>query len=227
MSQSSGPLPVIDRPDVEAVLVEVIVTEGRETQQSVLDGIAEHWRSRPWPGELLSASCYRSTDEKSVLTYAQWTSRTALDTSLGEERSISRPAPDGGVAGTSPRGAVPFQLYRVVRGGALTEPEPVPRCFPAAVFPMAGAEAARQWIDGLLAAEEETEGEERAYPGAIAANFHVSLDGSSVLVLSEWASEKEAADHIDEVIEPLLEAAGGGDAGARYTHCLTLSGPAV
>ncbi|SOD65583.1 hypothetical protein SAMN06297387_12262 [Streptomyces zhaozhouensis] len=223
MPQNSVSLPVIDRPDVHAASVEVIVAEGRETQQSVLDAVAADWRSRSWPRGLVSASSYRSTDERSVLTYVQWATREAVDRSLREDRN----EPGWGVAGASSRGPVPYRLYRVVRGGALTEPAPVPGCFPAAVFPMTGVEAARRWIDGLLAAEEETEGEDRAYPGAIAANFHVSLDGSSVLVLSEWASEKEAADHIDEVIEPLLEAAGGGDAGARYVHCLTLSGPDV
>ncbi|MFD9421086.1 MULTISPECIES: hypothetical protein [unclassified Streptomyces] len=68
---------------------------------------------------------------------------------------------------------MPFRLYRVVRGGRVTDADPVPECFPAAVFPMAGEEAARQ-----------------DYPGAIATNFPIGLDGGSVLVLSEWVSEK-------------------------------------
>ncbi|MFJ8974041.1 hypothetical protein [Streptomyces anulatus] len=226
MSQRTDALPLIDRDDVDAVLVEVISVEGPERQSAVADAIAAHWRSADWPAELVSVSCYTSTDGNSVLTYAQWLSRAALRESLRREGGVSRGEPDWGVAGARSQGAVPFQLYRVVRGGALTDPAPVPECFPAAVFPMAGVEAGRQWIDGLLAAEERAEGEERAYPGAIAANFHVGLDDGSVLVLSEWASEKEAAEHIDEVIQPLLEAAGGGDAGARYIHRLTFAGAA-
>lgn len=223
MPQSSTDLPVIDRPDIEVALVEMIGVDGPQRQQAVVDAVVAYWNSTDWPKELESVSCYRSTDGTSVLTYAQWSSRTALEDFQGPEGAAPRPEPGWGVAGARSRGPVPFQLYRVVRGGAITDPAPVPQCFPAATFPMAGGEAARRWIDGLLAAEEEAEGAERAYPGAIAANFHVGVDGGSVLVLSEWASEKEAADHIDEVIEPLLEAAGGGDAGARYTHCLTLT----
>ncbi|MCB5909986.1 hypothetical protein [Streptomyces pinistramenti] len=226
MSHLPDALPLIDRKDVDAVLVEMITTGGPEGQRSVTAAVTSHWQSHEWPAELVSASCYTSTDGNSVLLYAQWSSREALHASLRQEGSISRGAPHRDVTGARSQGAVPFQLYRVVRGGAITDPAPVPECFPAAVFPMAGVEAARQWIDGLLAAEEDAEGEERAYPGAIAANFHVSLDGGSVLVLSEWASEKEAAEHIDEVIQPLLEAAGGGDAGARYTHRRTLTSPA-
>ncbi|MCC2280444.1 hypothetical protein LKL35_34290 [Streptomyces sp. ET3-23] len=220
-------LPVIDRPDVEAVLVEIVTADGPGLQQDVANAMAAHWKTAEWPRELVSVSCYRSTDGSSVLAYAQWSSRVALQDSLQQEGSISRPTPVWGPGSVRSLGPVPYQLYRVVRGGAIPQPAPVPECFPAAVFPMAGVEAARQWIDGLLAAEEAAEGEERAYPGALAANFHVSQDGSSVLVLSEWASEKEAADHIDEVIEPLLEAAGGGDAGARYTHWLTLTEPEI
>jgi hypothetical protein len=225
MSRTSGSLPEFDRREVDAVVVEIITAENPESQQAAVDAISRHWRSSAWPGELVSASCFRSTDEKSVLTYSQWTSRAALGSSLCAESSILRPQAGWGIPGTVSPGPMAFELYRVVRGGAVDDSEAVPECFPAAVFPMAGVEAAKEWIDGLLAAEEEAEGEERDYPGAIAANFHVGLDAGSVLVLSEWASEKEAADHIDEVIEPLLEAAGGGDAGARYVHCLTLSGP--
>lgn len=225
MSRTLGTLPEFDLPEVDAVLVEMITTKNSESQQAAVDAIHRHWRSSTWPGELVAVSCFRSTDEKSVLTYAQWTNRAALGDSLRDESGISRPRSGWEIEGATSEGPMRFELYRVVRGGAVNDPELVPECFPAAVFPMAGVQAAKEWIDGLLAAEEEAEGEERDYPGAIAANFHVGLDTGSVLVLSEWASEKEAADHIDEVIEPLLEAAGGGDAGARYVHCLTLSAP--
>ncbi|MEU7147194.1 hypothetical protein AB0B79_06850 [Streptomyces sp. NPDC039022] len=227
MTKSSGELPVIDHPDVEAALVEIFEVAGPEAQESATSEIFAHWKASTWPTELVSANCYRSTDGKSLLTYTQWSSRKVLENSFQQDHGIIHLTRGRELAGARTKGAKAFQLYRVVRGGAITDPAPVPQCFPAAVFPMRGVQAARDWIDGLLAAEEKAEGEERAYPGAIAANFHVSLDGTSVLVLSEWASEKEAAEHIDEVIEPLLEAAGGGDAGARYTHSFTLRPPSA
>ncbi|MFC3979706.1 hypothetical protein [Streptosporangium jomthongense] len=225
MFRTADSLPVIDRPDAAAVCVEVISVGGADGQGAVVDATAAHRRSRPWPAELLSFSCYVSTDGDSVLTYAQWSSREAALNALREEEDGPQEGPYLGVEGARSLGAVPYRLYRVVRGGAITEPEPVPECFPAAVFPMPGEDAACRWIDDLLASEEEVEGEERAYPGAIAANFHVGLGDGGVFVLSEWASEKEAAEHIEEVIQPLLDQAGGGDAGARYTHALTLTGP--
>lgn len=225
MPHTPGTPPVISRPDVEAVLVEMIATEDAEAQHRALDAVRDHWSSAPWPEELVAASGFSSTDGGSVLTYQQWASRGALLGARRAEGGIADRAPGLDGPGAAAQGPTPFRLYRVVRGGAVPDPAPVPACFPAAVFPIGGEDAARKWIDGLLAAEEENEGGDRAYPGAIAANFHVGLDGGGVLVLSEWVSEQEAADHIDEVIAPLLDAAGGGDAGARYTHRFTHSGP--
>ncbi|MFI8810978.1 MULTISPECIES: hypothetical protein [unclassified Streptomyces] len=227
MTFESAGLPVIDRPDVTVALVEVVAVDGREGQRAATDAISAHWRSGVWPAELVSLSCYASTDGAWVLTYAQWSSDEALHGSLRQETGVSRGGPVWEAVGARPSGAVPFRLYRVVRGGRVTDTDPAPECFPAAVFPMAGEEAARGWIDGLLASEEATEGADRDYPGAIAANFHIGLDGGSVLVLSEWVSEKEAADHIEEVIQPLLDQAGGGDPGALYAHCLTLESPEI
>ncbi|MFI8433228.1 hypothetical protein ACIGJO_05705 [Streptomyces sp. NPDC079020] len=227
MAFESAGLPVIDRPDATVALVEVVAVDDRDVQRAATDAISAHWRSGAWPADLVSLSCYASTDGAWVLTYAQWSSDAAMRDSLRQEKGVSRGGPVWESVGARPTGAVPFRLYRVVRGGAVTEADPLPECFPAAVFPMGGEEAARGWIDGLLASEEETEGADRDYPGAIAANFHIGLDDGSVLVLSEWVSEKEAADHIQEVIQPLLDQAGGGDPGALYAHCLTLEAPEI
>jgi quinol monooxygenase YgiN len=88
---------------------------------------------------------------------------------------------------------------------------------------MNGGDTARAWVDGLLGTEEKTVGEDRAYPGAIAANFHVSSDDTGIFLLSEWASEAEALVHIKAEIEPLLEYMGQAEAGAgrRYAFHAT------
>ncbi|MGI5151548.1 hypothetical protein ACQEVC_35185 [Plantactinospora sp. CA-294935] len=228
MSTPSAVQPVINRPDVTTVLVAEVITRGPERQRALAEAIVAHWQAIQWPSRLISLNCFVSTDGESVLTYAQWSSDEALSASLRDEGSVSRPpTPGWGIPGVQSPEPQRYRLYRVVRGGAITGPAPVARCFPAAIFKMENHEAARGWVDGLLASEEATEGEERDYPGAIAANFHISVDGTSVFLLSEWASEEEAVSHIAEVIEPILEQVGSGDtgAGARYQHHTSLVGP--
>jgi hypothetical protein len=210
MSAVRTAAPVIERPDVATALVDMVAAGDAARQQAIARDIVARWRCAPWPAGLVARNCFTSTDGKTVLTYAQWSSDDAL-------------ARAGG-----PGEAVAFRLYRVVRGGLVTDPAPVAACFPAAIFPMAGQDAARSWIDGLLDSEEAAEGSNREYPGAIAANFHISLDGTKVLVLSEWASEQEAVAHIEAVIDPLLEKMGSADVGSgdRFRHYVTLIDPA-
>lgn len=225
MTVASGVRPVIDRSDVDSVLVGIVSTGDRDRQRAAAEAVVAHWQTSRWPAGLVSLTCYTSTDGESLLTYAQWSAEDALRESLRDEAGISRGIPGWGVAGVGAFTPVPFRLYRIVRGSAVTSPAPVPECFPVAFFTMSDYASASQWIDGLLDAEVEAEGEERAYPGALAANFHISVDGTQVLVLSEWVSEEEAIAHIAAVWEPILEQVGG-DAGARYHHYLTVSGPA-
>lgn len=207
--------PAIDRPDSDCVLIRVVRTADPKHQEAVLASAAEFWASGTWPAGLLTVSCFASSDGTSVLSYAQWSSETAL------RRSLATDAPNPDMPGTEPGTTVPFRLYRVVRGTAVSE-HAAAECFPVAFFAMPDAATASRWVDGMLASEEAAEGEERAYPGALAANFHISLDGAQVMVLSEWLSEAEAVAHIEAVWEPILAAAGEGNTGARYRRVLTL-----
>ncbi|MFJ8686733.1 hypothetical protein [Micromonospora wenchangensis] len=213
MSTTVQDRPVIDRPDVVAVVVAEQATRDAAAQDALAADTVAGWQVGLWPDGLVSRSCFVSTDGRSVLTYAQWSSYAAI--------AASWPDMSGDRVGVA--AGAPYELYRRVLGGAVRDPEPVPECFPAATFPMANAEAARNWIDGLLAQEEANEGANREYPGALAANFHVSVDGTSVFLLSEWASEAEAVAHIEEVIAPLLAQLGTPDPGARYRHFRTLA----
>ncbi|HEV8557322.1 MAG TPA: hypothetical protein VGR06_13105 [Actinophytocola sp.] len=212
--------PVIARGDVAIALVEEVITVDAERMRAAAAAVVKHWESTEWPAGLVAQSLFTGTDGRSLLTYAQWSSAEALGESL---RSPSSVRPDWRALGFEPGAPQPFELHRRVRPTVLPDPLPPARCFPAAFFAMDSRDAARSWVDGLLDNEEENEGKDRAYPGALAANFHVSDDG--IFLLSEWASEEEAVVHIKEVIEPLLEYMGQAEAGAgrRYSFHATVS----
>lgn len=213
--------PVIGDPAVSRVLV-VEGHTGPDLQKPVADVLAGEWSSAPWPDTLLAADCFVSTDGSSVLAYVQWSSDAGADAAAGGPWAAASPALEPLIGRRALAEAVRFRLYRRVHGGAEELATSQAQCFPAATFTMPDAEAAQAWVDGLLSAEEETEGENREYPGALAANFHVGGNGA-VFLLSEWISEQEAVDHIESVIEPLLTATvpGGADAGLRYRHHFT------
>jgi hypothetical protein len=223
MLTTSDVRPTIDRADVTTALVEEVVTGDPEQQRAAAAAIVERWRSDEWPEGLVALSLFIGTDGRWLLTYAQWASADALATDLRQPLSTARP--NWRALGIEPGAPKAYKLYRRVQPTVLPDPLPLPECFPAAVFAMDSAEAARAWVDGLLGSEEETEGEDRDYPGALAANFHVAADGTGIFLLSEWVSEAEAVDHIEAVIEPLLEHMGQAEAGAgrRYAFFASLS----
>ncbi len=215
-----GPLPVLDRADVESVLVTILVAREPDDQAPLAQAVTRFWSEADWPDGLLSVACYTSTDGRSVLTYAQWTSdsalRARLDSGPGADSSILAEGPPG----VQVTGPTRYRLEQVVRGSAVTDPDVVPACFPVAFFEMSDVVEARKWIGDLLEAEGETGGRARSYPGGIAANIHLSEEGTSVMIFSEWVLEKHFADHLSEVIEPVLDEVGGGgtDASPTYRH---------
>lgn len=215
--------PTIERDDVAVALVDEVLTDGEEHQATAAAAVVEHWKSTEWPEGLVAQSLFTGTDGGSLLVYAQWSSVEALEEAQAAPQSPVRP--DWRALGIEPGAPRAYQLYRRVQPTVLPDPLPLPECYPAAVFAMDSQEAARQWVDGLLDNEEETEGKDRAYPGALAANFHVAVDGSGIFLLSEWVSEAEAVAHIDEVIVPLLEYMGQAEAGPgrRYSFHATAS----
>lgn len=207
---SADPLrAAVEDPRSKAVLVTTVATDGPRHTRRVAEEAVARVRSGPWPDGLLSLTVYTSGEADSVLTYAQWSSEESVRPvgTAAEEASVSRA----------------FRLYRVVRGTAVEDPAPVPESFPAAFFATESEEAARAWLDGLLAGEERTEGEDRAYPGAIAAYLHIAVDGGQVLSFSEWTEEEPAAAHIAAVWEPVLKEFGG--TGSLYRHHRTLLPP--
>lgn len=150
--------------------------------------------------------------EDTVLIYTQWSSEQDLDLAEAPWPIGIGLGADEGAVGSGEATATPFRHYRTVRGTALTEPAAVPESFPVAFFDTADEDAARTWLDGLLASE----GEDRAYPGAVAAHLHISLDGTKVLSFSEWLTEDQAVAHIEAVWAPVLKEFG--DTGRLYRH---------
>jgi hypothetical protein len=215
--------PTIEREDVAMALVEEVLTSDAGHLRATAAAVVDQWKAGDWPEGLVALSLFTGTDGRWLLTYAQWGTADALAADLRREHSVARP--DWRALGVEPGAPKAYGLYRRVQPTVLPDPVPLPECFPAAVFTMDDAAAARGWVDGLLSREEETEGADREYPGALAANFHVAADGSGIFLLSEWASEAEAVAHIKGEIEPLLEHMGQTEAGAgrRYAFFASLS----
>ncbi|MFD7898765.1 hypothetical protein [Streptomyces sp. NPDC059743] len=225
MSSTPDARPVISRPDVEAALVTTVDAGSPEGRLTVADEVVAHWRSAPWLDGLIALHCFTSTQSNNVLTYEQWASEESLGKSLADETGISRARPGADPAAGS-RSLVAYRLHKVVRGTAVGDPPPPARSFPIAAFPMENREAARQWIEDLLKSEETVAGADRAYPGAIAANIHISLDGTSVLIFSEWLSEEQAITHMRVLTRAMLADVGNSeeDLGFLYRHHATLGG---
>ncbi|MET8212406.1 hypothetical protein ABZT51_41790 [Streptomyces sp. NPDC005373] len=206
--------PALDSPDSAVALVTTVPAAGPDRQRAVAEAVARHGEDADaWPRGLTSLTVYLDEQEDTVLIYTQWSSEQDLDLDLDLAEA---PWPigvglgaDEGAVGSGEATATAFRHYRTVRGTALTEPAPVPESFPVAFFDTADEDAARTWLDGLLTSEERSEGEDRAYPGAVAAHLHISLDGTKVLSFSEWLTEDQAVAHIEAVWAPVLKEFGG------------------
>ncbi|MGW6753447.1 hypothetical protein [Streptomyces sp. NPDC055006] len=211
--------PALDSRDSAVALVTTVPAAEPDRQRAVAEAVARHGEDTDaWPRGLTSLTVYLDGQSDTVLIYTQWSSEPDLDLDLAEA-----PWPigiglgtDEGAVGSGEATATPFRHYRTVRGTALTEPTPVPESFPVAFFDTADEDAARTWLDGLLASEERSEGEDRAYPGAVAAHLHINLDGTKVLSFSEWLTEDQAVAHIEAVWAPVLKEFGG--TGRLYRH---------
>ncbi|MFF5978024.1 hypothetical protein ACFY78_04130 [Streptomyces olindensis] len=142
----------------------------------------------PPPG-LAAVSWFLSTDGETVLTLAQWDDDTAVP-----------------LAGP-PR-------YRLDRSLAEDPESRVPGCLITAAFDVDGPERQRFFTDAVIAAQPRDGG----HPGAISAHFLHSVDGSRVLLYTEWTSAEahqeaaEAGDH-DKGHELF-----SGTPGVRLTH---------
>ncbi len=135
--------------------------------------VAEELASlEPQPVGLADVSWFLSTDGETVLTLARWDD----------------------AAGVPPAGPPRYRLYRSLAEERETR---VPGCLITAAFDVDGPERQRSFTDAVIAAQPS----EGGHPGAISAHFLHSVDGSRVLLYTEWTTAEahqeaaEAGDH--------------------------------
>ncbi|WP_410582639.1 antibiotic biosynthesis monooxygenase family protein [Amycolatopsis sp. lyj-108] len=133
------------------------------------DSLVSAWKQSPWPPDVLSWSCFISTDGANVLSYTQ---------STADHPHTALPC----LGGTGEQPTV-YQLYRSLTTAGETR---VPGCVVTALFATDGPRRQREFVDTLLAALPEDEG----HPGAISAHFHLSVDGTRLLNYTEWTAEE-------------------------------------
>ncbi|GAB3500363.1 antibiotic biosynthesis monooxygenase [Amycolatopsis cihanbeyliensis] len=156
--------PVVDRADAATVLIaQYDVDTSRQRAEAAAFRTA--WAG-DWPGGVLSAACFLSTDGTGVLTYAQ----SAVD------------QPSTALPGTREQPLV----YRLHHSITTPDDTRIPGCLVTALFATEGPERQHRFVDALLAALPEDEG----HPGAISAHFHLSTDGTRLLNYTEWTSEQ-------------------------------------
>ncbi|MEU8284003.1 hypothetical protein AB0C01_06660 [Micromonospora sp. NPDC048905] len=227
-SVQPSPRPILDDPGTAVVLVTVVKARNQQHQQELADSAIRHWQSAaardaerrgqtPHSTRPVALSVFVSGDGHEVLAYARYT---------GDSPPPTGPAAQGAggprwwTYGPDEPMSIPFRPYRVVRGSA-EDGATSPESFPVAFFTMDEQTSAQRWVDDMLRGEEEREGADRDYPGALAAHLQVSLDERRVLSFSEWRSEAQAAAHIAEVWAPFLERLGA--TGALYRHYRTVA----
>ncbi|EPJ39074.1 hypothetical protein STAFG_3889 [Streptomyces afghaniensis 772] len=141
------------------------------------------------PAGPTAVSWFLSTDGETVLTLAQWADDTAVP----------------------PAGPPRYRLYRSLVEEHETR---VPGCLITAAFDVDGPERQRSFTDAVVEAQPR----EGGHPGAISAHFLHSIDGSRVLLYTEWTTVQahqesaEAGDH-DKGHELF-----SGTPGVRLTH---------
>lgn len=185
-------------PDVTRADVALItVSQWKINTSDRLGQLSARLESDEWPRGLLSVSLFQSTDNRTMLNYAQWASEEAYyEFERKKQARGSRHSGDSGV--WSARGeSTPYRLYRSrVRNDA-----PNPGCLVLVEVEFTGSDEARQrrWVDTVLDALDS----EIDHPtGGIAGHFHLSVDGTRVINCALWVDE--------EAHRQAMEASGQG-----------------
>ncbi len=189
----SDHLPEISRPDVGLAVVSQWTAGTRERQNAAAEAILAAWERVPWPEDLLSVTCFLSTDGEAVLTYAQWKNADAVAAFRETHGATLASAMEDAVHGLERSGPVPYRLYRSsgVRDGA-----PVPGCIVmvSIVFEGPDEQRQRQWVDAVF---EALAAETDPHPGGISGHYHLGTDGIRELNYAEWTSEEAHRDAIE------------------------------
>jgi hypothetical protein len=190
MTASHNQLPDISREDVDVVVVNHWTVSSSESAQAAVAAIAASWEHGPWPDALVSLNVFLSTDGRSVLTYAQWTSDNARLVVMKAHRPAGSTALEEAVPGIEQSKPVIYRRYRsMVPDG----PRRAPGCIIVVNIEADGPERARQWVDTVL---EALHGKDEPHAGLISAHFHITTDGR-ILNYAEWTDEDAHRDAME------------------------------
>lgn len=170
---TSVDMPDIRRPDAMSVFVSYWYVPDRESGLADLREVVEQWSGTQWPEELVSFACFLSTEDDTVLTYAQCADADAYRIFQRSLKGVARAE------------AVEYRLRHSV---VLDAPIRDPGCMIIAMFDVDGPERQDRIIGSLADAVEQAPIEQ--HPGMISANFHASADGTRVLNYAEWVSDE-------------------------------------
>ncbi|MFD3728671.1 antibiotic biosynthesis monooxygenase [Streptomyces sp. NPDC058671] len=185
--------PDFRRPGVGAVLVSTWRVGSPERQRAAVEAIRTTWESREWPDlGLLSYSVYIGTDGDALLHHSQWTSEQAYEDFVRSYRNAEIDAAVPGIERVVLHRYAPPYRSRVLDG-------PGARALPGALavveVDFEGPDQGRRkdWVDTVFTAMDGDAGK-RPARGGIAAHFHLSTDGTRVLNMAEWPSERAHAE---------------------------------
>jgi Antibiotic biosynthesis monooxygenase len=191
-------MPDIRRTDVASVLVGQRYVSDRAKAQSVLEQTTAAWQNSPWPAGILSASCYLSTDEDTVLTYVQC---RAEDSHRALAEALRGPAGAGVVE------------YRLRSSVVPQGTSGVPACMVIATFDVDSAERQDRIIGSLVEALDRAP--DTQPPGMLSANFHASTDATRVLNYAEWTSDEAHLAFLDSAVRSTTMRVSGDVPGVR------------
>jgi len=183
--------PDVTRADAGTILVSPWIVGTPQRQHAAINATLAEWTHAPLPQGFLSLSCFASTDGRTVLNYAQWTSDGAHLAFMQTARPALVREIDAVVPGIERPGVTRYRLDRSVV--PKDQPRRTPTAMIAVTFDVDNAAVQRTLIDSLVTTGPALTD---PHPGLIAAHFHASIDGRRVLNYSEWTDIAAHADFL-------------------------------
>ncbi|MFF3645938.1 antibiotic biosynthesis monooxygenase [Streptomyces sp. NPDC002564] len=177
-------------------------------QRATLDAIAEAWRSRPWPhAGLLSYAVHAGADGSTVLHHSQWRDEGSYQeffAGAANGRDARNDDIDAAVPGIARLGLNKTRLYRSwTDGRERAGREPGAVVIVRADVEGPGPDRGRAWADAVIDALDD-DGPQDGAP--LSAHFHLSTDGTRVLLYAQWESGQAHADALaapgDGIVPP-------------------------
>ncbi|MGI5151552.1 hypothetical protein ACQEVC_35205 [Plantactinospora sp. CA-294935] len=166
----STAMPDVRRTDAPVAFVSTWYVPDAEAARRLLDSLGRRWAGTTWPAEIRSSSCFLDVRGDTVLAYTR-----CLDRS--DRRTIRS------LHGASGAGPVEYRL-----GRSVVRDDTPPTCVVIATFDVDGPDRQEHIIDSIADSIEQAPPDRNR--GLLAANFHVSTDGSRVLNYAEWTSDE-------------------------------------